>query len=97
MFSFYGRPTGHGPTLRVAGLGVSEGYGEALICRSSRDAPAVNGATSFIAVVAHMEDPATRTCEPYPGLETDQELSKVTVVLDCRTTFVATSLVRIGQ
>ena len=55
------------------------------------------GEDSFEAtVVAHLDDPAARTCEPYTGLpEADYELLKVSVVLDCRATFVASSLVRL--
>jgi hypothetical protein len=47
-------------------------------------------------VVAHLDDPAARTCQPYPGLNVDYELLRVGVVLGCRATFVATSLVRLG-
>lgn len=42
--------------------------------------------------------PAAKTCEPHTGFEeeTDYELLSFTVVLDCRATFVATSMACLG-
>jgi hypothetical protein len=49
-------------------------------------------------VVAHRDDPVARTCEPPPDLPpgSEYDVAKAQVVLDCRLTFVATSLIRVG-
>jgi hypothetical protein len=46
-------------------------------------------------VVAHLDDPAARTCVAYPGIEADaadQVIINQDVILDCRATFVASSV-----
>jgi len=45
-------------------------------------------------VVAHMDDPVAQTCHPKSGLDVDPVILAASVILDCRTVFVATTFER---
>jgi len=56
--------------------------------------PHAQGDAIKATVVAHMDDQVAQTCHPKGGIDVDPVILAASVILDCRTIFVATSFQR---